>query len=298
MIKYGWRRIIFILAVLAYLGFLAFINIMMLLPGNWISAMGHFSFIGAGESHDLIHEIIFALIIGTAAIGLLSQLWKPKENFTGQLVALFAWATMFLIALITNNWVPQPLLIIFGGLTLIATILHPAGLGLFNWVRTAKVNKTLLTLIIIAALPLIVLAFSNISLQLASTGGAGFFEHNPPAIHGGNNQQSLQDQLVANTESKPADDESEYDQKHINLGHYRNIAVLSFIIILTGLLATFKLGGRRFVAWITGLLPITLGVASVILPDAESSLGLFWSFAAIVWGVAFITTSEKIYKKD
>src|SRR3989344_1637301 len=154
----GGRRIAFSLVVLAYLGFLGFINVMMLLPGNWMSAMGHFSFINTGDTHNLIHELVFALIVGTAAVGLFSQLWKPKENFAGQLIAMIAWVTMIFTAAITNNWVPQPLFIIFGGLTLIATILPPAGLGLFNWIRIAKVNKILLTLVVIAAVPLFIFA--------------------------------------------------------------------------------------------------------------------------------------------
>src|SRR3989338_2498977 len=183
----GGRRIAFSLVVLAYLGFLGFINVMMLLPGNWMSAMGHFSFINTGDTHNLIHELVFALIVGTAAVGLFSQLWKPKENFAGQLIAMIAWVTMIFTAAITNNWVPQPLFIIFGGLTLIATILHPAGLGLFNWIRIAKVNKILLALVIIAAVPLTVFAFTNINLQTMGEGrNTGFdLNHQRPAMHGG-----------------------------------------------------------------------------------------------------------------
>src|SRR3989344_4114062 len=153
----GGRRIAFSLVVLAYLGFLGFINVMMLLPGNWMSAMGHFSFINTGDTHNLIHELVFALIVGTAAVGLFSQLWKPKENFAGQLIAMIAWVTMIFTAAITNNWVPQPLFIIFGGLTLIA------------------------------AVPLFMFAATNINLQ---TGGEGItfgidIDHQGPAMHGG-----------------------------------------------------------------------------------------------------------------
>lgn len=78
---------VFSLVVLAYVGFLGVINVLMFapalgqLPDNALSAMGHFgSFLTAGETHDLVHEFVFAFIIGTAAVGLLSQLWKPKES--------------------------------------------------------------------------------------------------------------------------------------------------------------------------------------------------------------------------
>lgn len=296
----GGRRIAFSLVVLVYLGFLGFINVMMFLPGNWMSAMGHFDFFYTGDTHDLVHELVFALVIGTAAVGLLSQLWKPKENFAGQLVALFAWVAMILIAALTNNWVPQPLFIIFGGLTILATILHPAGRSLFNWLSAARINRTLLALVIIAAVPLTVLAFTNIGLQLGGRGAAGFFDHSPPAFHGGvtTDQESSQDQLVSDTNGMPADDQSIDGQKHAALGHYRNIAVLSFITILMGLLASFRPKGWRFAAWVAGFLPILFGFASVVLLDAESSLGFTWGLAAIAWGFVFIVVAEVTWHKE
>ena len=302
--SFGWRRIAFSLVVLAYLGFLGFINVLMFVPGNWLSPMGHFDFVSTGDTHNLIHELVFALIVGTAAVGLFSQLWKPKENFEGQLVALIAWVAMIVIAAFTNNWVPQPLFLIFGGLTLIATILHPAGLGLFNWIRTAKVNKILLTLIAIAAVPLTAFAFTNINLQIAGGGGTGFF-HNPPAFHGGavdrgsmnpvrdsEGSQRITSNGVNDTSGMTVDDEATHDQEHVTVGHYRNMAVFSFIVILVGLLASFRIRGWRLAAWVAGFLPILLGLASVALPDAESSLGLVWGLATVIWGVAFITVAE------
>lgn len=260
--------------------------------------MGHFDFFYTGDTHNLIHELVFALIIGTAAVGLLSQLWKSKENFAGQLVALIAWVAMILTAALTNNWVPQPLFIIFGGLTLLATILHPAGRGLFNWFSAAQANRVLLTLVIVAAVPLLALAFTNIGLQIADGGGTGFFGHNPPAFHGGGsatNQELSQNQPL---DDMVTSDEAVHDQKHLAEGHYRNIAVLSFIIILIGVLASFRPSGWRLAAWVAGFLPILLGLASVVLPDAESSLGLAWSLAAIAWGIIFITTAEKIKRQE
>lgn len=321
--EFGGRRIVFSLVVLAYLGWLAFINALMFLPAlgwlpdNTLSAMGHFGkFLSTGDTHDLIHELVFALIVGIAAVGLLSQLWKPKENFAGQLVALIAWVVMIMTAAFTNNWVPQPLFIIFGGLTILATILHPArfaiaparraGRGLFNWFSVARINKVLLSLVAIAAVPLLVFAFTNFNLQIAggeSGGGTGFsglFGHQKPT-HGGDSaidQELSQDQMLNEIESMATDDEADHDQEHIALGHYRNIAALSFIIILVGLLASFRPKGGRLAAWIAGGLPILLGLASAVLPDAESSLGVSWGIAAMVWGLAFIVVAEVVRRKE
>jgi uncharacterized protein YjeT (DUF2065 family) len=432
----GWRRIAFSLVVLAYLGFLGFINVLMFIPGNWLSAMGHFDFIYTRDTHNLIHEFVFALIVGTAAVGLASQLWKPKENFAGQLIAMIAWGAMIFIAALTNNWVPQPLFLIFGGLTLIATILHPAGLGLFNWIRTAKVNKILLTLVVIAAVPLTVFAFTNINLQSLGEGrNTGFdINHQRPSHGGSNSAENIEtvrqqyggytvaqaeregyilDTFCLDAESfgKPAElgamgyhatnetllsgpidalrpqafmfdaegrvlgveyeimaemvseppqlfgqtftklpphpgvahehyalhvwfidnpsgqfadfnpdvscpsgstpsteitddysgmamnDEMDHDQEHITVGHYRNMAAFSLIVFLVGLLASFRPRGWRLAAWVAGSLPILFGFASVVLPGAESSLGLAWGIVAIVWGLAFIAAAELTNKQ-
>ena len=302
----GWRRIVFSLVVLAYVGFLGFINALMflpalgLMPDNVLSAMGHFgSFIDTGETHDLIHEFVFAFIVGTAAVGLLSQLWKPEENVAGQLVALVAWGVLVLMAAITNSWAPQPLFITFGGLTILATIIHPAGRGLFSWFRGAKVNRALLGLVVIAAVPLISLAAMNINLQRAGmnvhqneTGEfLNLFGHKIPKHSGGEDGFIPYDDPTI----VMMNDEAVHDQKHSALGHYRNLAALSIIIVLVGTLASLRYSGWRLAAWVAGGLSTLLGLASVVLPNAESSLGVAWGIMAIVWGAVFIATAESIY---
>ena len=399
--------------------------------------MGHFGIFRSGDTHNLIHELAFAFIIGTAAVGLLSQLWRPKENVAGQLVALIAWGAMVVAALITGNWVPQPLFIIFGGPTLIATILHPAGRGLFSWSSASRINKTLFILIVVAAVPFLVFAFANISQQRSgamSPGESGemfnFFGHKIPQ-HGGNgatepasteavkrkygnytvaqaeregykldtfcldaesfgqpkelgamgyhatNESLLRGpistdrpqalmfdekgqilgveyEIMTDAVSEPpqlfgqtfkklpphpgvnhehyalhvwfsdnpngefadfnanvicppgstptagsgnldamgVEGEAGHDMEHVAAGHYRNMAAYSLIVILVGLLASFRPGGWRFAAWIAGLLSILLGLVSAVLPSAESSLGIAWGIAAAVWGIVFIVAAE------
>ncbi|HEY4497597.1 MAG TPA: hypothetical protein VJC20_02480 [Candidatus Paceibacterota bacterium] len=301
----GWRRIAFSLVVLAYLAWLAIINALMflpalgLLPDNALSAMEHFGdFMSTGDTHNLIHELVFAFIIGTAGVGLLSQLWKPKENYAGQWVAMIAWGAMIFTAIITGNWVPQPLFITFGGLTIIATFLHPAGRGLFSWLRTPRVNKTLLVLVIVAAVPLLFFAVENINLQRdgamspSENGGVfNFFGHTIPQ-HGEDNPSEFSDSSVGSAIADTQEEEAKHDMEHITVGHYRSMAAYSLIIILIGILASFRPGGWRFAMWVAGLLAIILGLASVVLPSAESSLGLVWGLVAIVWGIAFIAVGE------
>lgn len=222
--------------------------------------------------------------------------FKISLNFAGQLVALFAWVAMIVAAALTNSWIPQPLFLIFGGLTLLATMLHPSGRGLFNWFSVARVHRVLLALVIVAAVPLLALASVNIGLQTAGGGGAGLFDHSPPAFHGGEVSAPSQDEPTNGANGVAMDEEAVHDRKHIALGHYRNFAALSFIVISAGILASLRPKGWRLAAWIAGGLPAILGLASIMLPDAESSLSLLWALAAIAWGIHFVVMAELIHR--
>ena len=250
--------------------------------------MGHFSFVSTGDTNDVMHELVFSLILGTAAVGMLAQLWKPSEYITGQLIALLAWIALILTALLTNNWVPQPLIIIFGGLTFLAAVLHPAGRNLFRWFSVTRVNRVLLVLMIVAAVPLLPFTLKNINLQRESGGAAGLFNHQIPAFHGGS--------VVPKQEPTSTQGETGHEQMHGGLGHFRNFAALSLIILGAGVLASLRPKGWRLAAWVSGLLPIILGLASVVLPNAESSLGLVSALAAIAWGIHFILMAEFIHR--
>jgi hypothetical protein len=80
--------------------------------------------------------------------------------------------------------------------------------------------------------------------------------------------------------------------EHAALGHYGFMAAFSFTVIGAGLLASLRPDGWRLTAWVGGLLPALLGLASVVYPDIASSLGLVWSLAAIAWGVGFVAAAE------
>jgi hypothetical protein len=70
------------------------------------------------------------------------------------------------------------------------------------------------------------------------------------------------------------------------------MAAFSFTVIAVGLLASLRLDGWRLPAWVAGLLPITVGMTSILYPDAASSLDTAWALAAIAWGIAFAATAE------
>lgn len=80
---------------------------------------------------------------------------------------------------------------------------------------------------------------------------------------------------------------------HGAMGHYGFMAAFGFTVIGVGLLASLRPDGWRLTAWVAGLLPALLGVASMVYPDASSSLDLVWAVAAIVWGVGFVAVAER-----
>lgn len=79
---------------------------------------------------------------------------------------------------------------------------------------------------------------------------------------------------------------------HAAMGHYGYMATFSFTVIGVGLLASLRPDGWRLTAWVAGLLPALLGLASLVFPDAGSSLSLVWALAAIAWGVVFVAAAE------
>ncbi|MGH7428482.1 MAG: hypothetical protein ACREJ4_09040, partial [Candidatus Methylomirabilaceae bacterium] len=182
--------------------------------------------------------------------GMLAQLRTPSKNVAGQLMALIPWVGLALTSALTNipvRFAPAPIL---GALTLLATILHPTGRDLFRSFSVSRVNRVMLALVIIAAVPLLAFASTNIGLPRTLT------------------------------------------NDHAALGHYGFMAAFSFTVIGVGLLASLRPDGWWLPAWLAGLLSALLGLASVVFPDVDSSLGLVWALAAIAWGVVFVAAAE------
>jgi peptidoglycan/LPS O-acetylase OafA/YrhL len=80
---------------------------------------------------------------------------------------------------------------------------------------------------------------------------------------------------------------------HSAAGHYGFMAAFSFTIIGVGLLAGIRPDGWRLTAWVAGILPALLGVASLAYSEVDSSLDPIWALAAIAWGVLFVAAGER-----
>ncbi|MGH2376997.1 MAG: hypothetical protein ACRDGT_00820 [Candidatus Limnocylindria bacterium] len=249
---------IFALAVLVTLGLAGLFGLMValmasglasLLPGPF-AQMTHFT-----ELHHRTHDLTFGFLFLPAVLGMLAQFRRPLENVAGQLMALIPTVGLVLTAVLTliltnDGGVLQPPWITVGVAAFTATLLHPTWSGLFRSFGVARIDRVMLALVIVAAVPLLAFASTHIGLQ----GG-------------------IQDE-------------------HARAGHYGFMAGFSFTVIGIGLLASLRPDGWRLTAWVAGLLPALLGLASVVYPDARSSLSLVWALAAIAWGIAFVAAAE------
>jgi hypothetical protein len=79
---------------------------------------------------------------------------------------------------------------------------------------------------------------------------------------------------------------------HVELNHFFAVAGLAGLIIVSALLGSTDLPGRRLVAWIAGVAPALFGVASLAHPDLASAWPVPWAVAAIAWGAGYVTVVE------
>jgi hypothetical protein len=245
---------VFSVVVLVTLALVGFISVVLLKPDLISGVLGHDT---AGhisehfrQPHHRVHDLTFSFLFGTSVVGMLAQLRRPSQNVAGQLMALIPWVALGLAFAPTKHWVPFAPAPVFGALTLLATILHPTGRDFFRSFSVSRVNRVMLALVIIAAVPLVAFASTNIGLQRTVT------------------------------------------NDHAALGHYGFMAAFSFTVIGVGILASLRPDGWRLTAWVACSLLAVFGLASLVYPDVDSSLGLVWALAAIAWGVAFVAAAK------
>ena len=85
--------------------------------------------------------------------------------------------------------------------------------------------------------------------------------------------------------------------EHAAAGHYGFMAAFSVTVAGVGLMASLRPDGWRPTAWVAGLLPALLGVASLIYP-VSSSLETPWAIAAIAWGIGFVVVAERSRSRE
>jgi ABC-type multidrug transport system fused ATPase/permease subunit len=236
-----------VLITLGLAGLIGLMTLLMSFLGGFLG-MAHFT-----EPAHRIHDLTYGFLFTTAVIGLLAQLRRPSENVAGMLMALMPWVGLLLVAVLSSDpgviLSAERMLVAAG--TVIAVLLHPARHGFFRSFTVPRINWVMLGLVLIAAVPLVAFASTNVGLQRNLT------------------------------------------NEHAAMGHYGFLAAFGFTVIGSGVLASLRPDGWRLTAWVAGLLPAVLGLASVVYPDVDSSLNAVWAVAAIGWGVVFVATAER-----
>lgn len=213
-----------------------------------------------------LHNLALAVVMWPFLLGMAAQLRSPTRHTTGMLMALSVWVVGIVAIALTGVWALSIIVVILGVPTLIATLLHPRGRELLTSIDPSRVNRILLVLVVVAAVPMLAYAATQTQLQTGAIEPSGH-------AHAG----SLHEEI---------------HQEHVGGGHYLRLAWLAFAIIGTGTLASLRQSGWWLGAWVAGLMAVVLGVSGLLAPSAASNPGLLWNFGAIVWGVGFVGVAE------
>lgn len=241
----GWRNQIFLVS--------SWFGAALVLPPEFLE-IGH-----------RLHEVAFAIVTWPLLVGLLAQFRSPRRHVTGMWLALVMVASLLLAFAVSDFWAPAMVLVFLGVPTVVATLLHPAGLDLVSELSVDRVNRITLALLVVAAVPLMAFAATQVGLQTGAI-------------------QQAHDHASGHAE--------EVHEQHVEFGHFAFTAAVIFAIIGAGLLGTLQLPGWWTAAWLAGAMSVVYGLASIGAPEAASNPGLLWSIAMIGWGVVFVAAAE------
>lgn len=261
----GWRRIVFTLLVLVplllYFGLFQMWRNQLLLVTSWFGGFGLLEPVFYEEAHRL-HDFAAQLGFWPVLVGLLVQFRSPKQHVTGMLMALLAFAAFAAAMLVTGFTRAMPIVLFLGVPTLLATLAHPAGRELVTSIDADRVSRVLLVLVVIAAVPLLAYAATQVGLQ------TGAIEPTHDHAAGGHGE--------------------EIHAQHLEFGHFMFTTAFVLVVLVTGLLSSLRQPGWWLSAWVTGLMVIAFSVAGILAPAAASNPGLLWNLAGIGWAVAFV----------
>jgi hypothetical protein len=158
---------LFVLVTLTLVGLIGLMVALMalrlnsLLPGSF-AQMGHFT-----EPHHRVHDLTFGFLYVPAVVGIVAQLRRPANNVAGMTMALIPWVGLLLAAVFSTTpfVIASAQSLLPAVLTGFTALLHPSGRDFFRSFKVSRVNWTMLTLVVIAAVPLLAFASTNIGLQ-------------------------------------------------------------------------------------------------------------------------------------
>lgn len=204
-----------------------------------------------GLREHRIHDLSFGFLFTTAFVGVATQLRRPSTNVAGMVMALLPWGALSLAAVLSGD-----------------------------------VERVLVRNPSTVVMPLMVVT------ALLHPAGRGFFR----SFRGSRVSWALVALVVVATPpllafaSSNIGLQATVTDDHAEMGHYGFMAALSFTVVGLGVLASLRPDGWRVTAWVTGLLPALLGLASLTDP-VSSSLDSTWAVAAMAWGVGFVAAA-------
>jgi hypothetical protein len=207
------------------------------------------------EPHHRVHDLTFGFLFVPAVVGILAQLRRPSKNVAGMLMALIPSAGLLLTLLLTLVVTNNTNVLQPPWVTVMMAALLAALLHPAEraFFRSFRVSRVNWVMLALVAIAAVpLIAFAATNIELQGT----------------------------------------ITDEHAAAGHYGFMAAFAFTVIGIGLLASLRPDGWRLTAWVAGLLPVFLGLTSLIYADASSSLGLVWAVAAIAWGFGFVTAAE------
>jgi MFS family permease len=265
----GWRRVAFTLLVLVplvlYFGLFGFWRNQLLLVTSWFGGFGLLEPVFYEEAHRL-HEFAAQLGFWPVLVGLLAQLRSPERHVTGMLMALAAIVAFAAGMVVSGFTAPLPIVAFLGVPTLLAALLHPAGRELVTAISPDRVNRVLLVLLVVAAVPMLAFAATQVGLQ------TGAIE--PAHDHAGGGHAE------------------EVHEQHLEYGHFMFTTSFVFAVLVTGLLSSLQQPGWRVGAAVTGLMVLAYALAGVLAPAAASNPGPLWNLAAVGWAVVFVGAAQ------
>jgi putative effector of murein hydrolase LrgA (UPF0299 family) len=207
------------------------------------------------ELHHRVHDLTFGFLFVPALVGILAQFRRPSKNVAGMVMALIPSVGLLLTLLLTFVATSNTNVLQPPWVTVMMGALLAALLHPAEraFFRSFRVSRVNWVMLALVTIAAVpLLVFAATNIELQGT----------------------------------------ITDEHAAAGHYGFMAAFGFTVIGVGLLASLRPDGWRLTAWVAGLLPLLLGVTSVIYPDASSSLGLVWAVAAIAWGVVFVAAAE------
>lgn len=243
---------VFALAVLVTFGLAGLNGLMVLMMQLQPGFLGMAHF--TNPSHR-IHDLTFSFLFIPTIVGMLAQLRRPLNNVAGMMMALIPWIGLALTVVLTFVLANNTRVLGVQWVGVAASTLIATILHPTwrDFFRSFSLSRiNWVMLALVLIVAVPLLAFASTNIGLQGT---------------------------------VTDD-------HAFLGHYGFMAAFGFTIIGVGLLASLRPDGWRVTAWVAGLLPALLGLASLVYSDISSGLSPGWALAAIVWGIVFVAAAE------